>query len=141
MRIISVISTIVLVGIAQSVSFAQGMVAADPTLNANKVSWLERRIDLGEIPQGVAVMREYHLKNISKDTLLLQTVKSGCHCTTVKWKEAPIAPGESATIQATFDAEKEGPFYKIITVTTNFDPNTPVAFTLTGTVLPKPAKN
>jgi hypothetical protein len=141
MRIFSVIFTMLLLGIAQSVSFAQAMVAQDPTLNAGKISWLERRIDLGEIPQGVPIVREYHLKNISKDTLLLQTVKSGCHCTTVKWKEAPIAPGESATIQATFDAEKEGPFYKIITVTTNFDPNTPVAFTLIGTVLPKPVKN
>jgi hypothetical protein len=52
-----------------------------------------------------------------------------------------VAPGDSTTIKATFDASKEGPFYKIITVTTSFDPENPVALTLVGTVLPKPAKN
>ena len=141
MRYLSPLLVCFLLCTGYNTGFAQGMNATDPTKNAGNVEWRARRIDLGEVAFEVPVVREYVVKNISKEPLTLLTVKSGCHCTTVNWNQNPVAPGDSTTIKATFDASKEGPFYKIITVTTSFDPENPVALTLVGTVLPKPAKN
>ncbi|MBU6341827.1 MAG: DUF1573 domain-containing protein [Bacteroidetes bacterium] len=116
----------------------QSMSNTDPSKNAGKVSWEPRRLDLGEIPFGIPVTRDYVVKNTSKEPLVLTSVKSGCHCTTVTWSQESVMPGDSTRIHATYDASKEGPFYKIITVVTNFDPEQAVALTLTGSVLPKP---
>jgi hypothetical protein len=116
---------------------AQKMSAADNTLNAGKVDWGQRRVELGEIPQGIPAIREFKIKNISKEPLVFADVRSGCHCTTVEWTTTPIPPGETGVVKATFDAVNEGDFYKIITVSTNFDPKQPMALTMVGTVKPK----
>jgi hypothetical protein len=113
------------------------MSTADNTLNAGKVEWGPRRIDFGEVPQGIPAVREIHIKNVSNEVLTLADVRSGCHCTSVEWTRTPIPPGESGVVTATFDAEAEGDFYKIITVATNFDPKQPLAYTLIGTVKAK----
>ena len=77
------------------------------------------------------------VKNISPDTFFILDVKSSCHCTVADWTKEPIPPGGTGQVQITYDALKEGPFYKIITVTTNFDPDQSIALTMTGTVLSK----
>lgn len=118
---------------------AQAMNNTDISLNAGKVVWQQRKIDMGEIKFGVPAICNFDVQNISTDTLIIQNVRVGCHCTSVDWTKTPIAPGESGVIKATYDAQKEGPYYKIITVATNFDPKQPVALTLVGTVLPQPA--
>lgn len=109
------------------------------SLNAGKVVWQQRKTDMGKIKFGVPAACIFDVQNISSDTLILQNIRVGCHCTSVEWTKTPIAPGQSGVIKATYDAQKEGPFYKIITVATNFDPQQPVALTLVGTVLPQAA--
>jgi hypothetical protein len=116
---------------------AQGMRDTDDTGNAGKTAWNFRQFDFESIEQGKPVSADFVLTNTSAETLILLSVKSGCACTTVKWSDAPVLPGKSTTIRVTHDAEKSGPFYKILTVKTNFDPNREVALTLVGTVGPK----
>lgn len=109
---------------------------ADGTLNAGKVEW-QRNINVGEIPYDVPVIREFEVKNVSNEPLLLVNVKAGCHCTIIEYPHDPIPPGETTHIKAIYDAKKEGDFYKVISVTTNFDPNQAVVLALTGKVLPQ----
>lgn len=117
-----------------SVAYSQTIKAVDNSQNAGKVEWLNRQADTGKIPFGVPVTREYKLKNISHETLMILQVRSACHCTTVEWSGEPIQPGETGVIKATYDAQREGEFYKIITVSTNFDPAQSVPLALTGKV-------
>lgn len=85
----------------------------------------------------VPLVRDFALKNISEENLLLLEVKSSCHCTVVEYPHEAIATGETASIKVTYDALKEGDFYRIITVLTNFDTNQSVPIALTGKVMPK----
>lgn len=117
-----------------SASFAQTLKAVDDTQNVGKVEWVNRSENLGKVPFGTPVTREFIVKNISRENLLLLQVRSTCHCLTVEWSREPVRPGETATIKATYDAQREGDFYKIISVNTNFDPNQGVPFALTGKV-------
>lgn len=118
---------------------AQKMKIGDPTKNDGKVEWIPMQIEAGDVPYGVPVERFYEVKNVSTENLILLNVKSGCHCTVVDWTKEPIPPGESGTIRITYDALKEGEFYKIIAITTNFDPEMSIALAMVGKVLPKPA--
>lgn len=116
---------------------AQKMKIGDPTKNNGKVEFEPMQIDAGEVPYGVPVERAYTVKNISDEDLIILNVKSGCHCTVVDWPKEPLQPGQSGSIKITFDALKEGQFYKIVSVNTNFDPEVGVGLSMTGTVLPK----
>jgi hypothetical protein len=123
--------------VAVSGMVAQTMQIGDPTLNAGKVQWTPMQIEVGNVPFAVPVERTIEAKNISNEDLVILAVVSGCHCTVVEWPKEPIPPGKSGVIKVVFDALKEGEFYKVVSITTNFDPETNLALGMTGTVLPK----
>ena len=114
----------------------QGMKIGDTSKNNGKVEWLPRQHTTGEVPYGIPVEKTFEVRNISTEDLVLLNVKSGCHCTIADWTKEPIPPGASGSIKVTYDALKAGSFYKIVSVATNFDPETNVVLSLTGTVLP-----
>jgi hypothetical protein len=121
---------------------SQTLKAVDNSQNAGKVEWLDRQISTGNVPFGQAVSREFRVKNVSNENLILLQVKSSCHCTITEWQREPIAPGKIGTIKVTYDGQKEGDFYRIVTVFTNFDSMQGVPLALVGKVDPMPeAKN
>lgn len=99
------------------------------------------QIETGEVPFGVPVERTIEAKNISDEDLILLEVTSGCHCAVTDWTKEPIPPGQSGFIRVVFDAQKEGDFYKVIAIRTNFDPDTQLALGMVGRVLPQQRKN
>jgi hypothetical protein len=115
---------------------AQTIKAVDNSLNAGKVEWVARQINAGKVPFGVPVTREFEVKNISTESLLILQVKSSCHCTMVEWSKESVEPGKSSIIKVTYDALKEGDFYRIVTVHTNFDTNQSVPLAINGKVEP-----
>ncbi len=142
MRTYVLLSTIsLLVTSAQSLAGQEAAIAiGDPTKNAGKVQWTPMQIETGDVPFGIPVEGTIEAKNISSDTLHLLEVWSSCHCTVAEWTKEPIPPGGSGFIRVVFDAQKEGVFYKVIGIRTNFDPETQLALGMTGRVLPQKAK-
>jgi hypothetical protein len=121
---------------ALSSTFAQKVTIVDGTKNAGKVEWI-RNIDIAEIPFGVPRTVEFLVKNISNEPLLFTNVGTTCGCTVAEYSKEPIAPGATTIIKAIYNAKTEGPFYKIVTVNTNFDKDNSVTLSLQGTVLKK----
>lgn len=117
---------------------AQTINTTDNSLNAGKVEWINRQVNTGDVPFGVPATREFQLKNISTENLMILKVKSGCQCTVAEFSKEPIAPGQTATIKVTYDGQREGAFYRIVMVVTNFDTVQSVPLVLTGKVLPNP---
>lgn len=117
---------------------AQTLKAVDNSLNAGKVEWVDRQINTGNVPFGIPVFREFRVKNVSNENLLILQVKSTCHCTTVEWDKSPIAPGATGTIKVIYDGEKEGDFYRIVSVITNFDSMQSIPLAMVGKVDKKP---
>lgn len=117
---------------------AQTLKAVDNSLNAGKVEWLDRQITTGNVPFGEPVTREFRVKNISNENLMILQVKSTCHCTTTEWDQNPIEPGKTGIIKVTYDGQKEGDFYRIVSVATNFDSMQTVPLAMVGKVDKKP---
>lgn len=118
-------------------SNAQSVKSEDNSLNAGKVEWLSQQINTGKVPFGVPVSREFEVKNISTESLMILQVKSSCYCTTTEWPKEPIAPGKIGKIKVIYDGKREGDFYRIVTVTTNFDTNQSVPLSMIGKVEPQ----
>lgn len=117
---------------------AQTLKAVDNSQNAGKVEWLDRQITTGNVPFGAPVTGEFKFKNISTENLLILQVKSSCHCTVTDWDRSPVAPGQTGVIKVSYDSQKEGDFYRIVSVLTNFDSMQSVPLALTGKVDKKP---
>ena len=131
------ILALMIAGLCAAPAVAQQMEIGDPTKNDGKVKWIPMQIETGDVPYAVPVERSIEARNISTEDLVILNVLSGCHCTVAEWPKEPIPPGKSGFIKVVFDALKEGEFYKVISISTNFDPETQLALGMTGRVLPK----
>lgn len=120
------------------VASAQTLKAVDNSQNAGKVEWLDRQISTGSVSFGQPVSREFRVKNISNENLMILQVKSTCHCTVAEWDRKAIEPGQTGLIRVTYDSQKEGDFYRIVSVSTNFDSMQSVPLALVGKVDKKP---
>ncbi|MBK8195993.1 MAG: DUF1573 domain-containing protein [Lewinellaceae bacterium] len=72
--------------------------------------------DFGEIPAGRPVRFAFTFKNVSPDTIVLQTVRTTCGCTAAQYTEEPIAPGDNGEVSIEYDAYQKGSFRKKIRV-------------------------
>ncbi|MBQ8069320.1 MAG: DUF1573 domain-containing protein [Bacteroidales bacterium] len=62
-------------------------------------------VDLGEIPQDTVCTAQYILKNVGKEVLYLQSLKTGCFCTSSEYDRNFALPGENIVITLKFDSE------------------------------------
>ncbi len=121
---------------------AQLGLAQTPTLEkvpvvTPRIKWLPSQMDVGKVPFGVPVARDFIVENNSDSVLLLTKVLPGCHCTTATMTLDPIAPGARGVVHVTFDALKEGEFYRVVIVYTNQDTEQPMGLVLKGKVSQK----
>lgn len=111
-------------------SISKEIIAAD---NAVKISWAKDSHDFGEVPKGKPVSVEFAFTNTGDEPLLIADVATSCGCTASDYPKAPIAPGKSSQVKATFNAAAAGAFTKTITV--NFqDPTVKKVLTIKGIV-------
>ncbi len=91
--------------------------------------------DFGEVKQNAKTETVFKFKNVSKDTLRLTNVKPGCSCTTPKWSQNVLKPGEVGEITAGYNSSRAGAFNKNITVQHSGAPE-PIMLFIKGNVIP-----
>lgn len=96
-------------------------------------SWDTTIVDLGQIPQGTPVEAIFKFTNDSKIPLVITHVSRSCGCTATDYPDAPIMPGKTSTIKATYDAKALGAFDKTVTVYSNA--SQPVILRIKGKVV------
>lgn len=112
-----------------NVAFAQTSFKANENLLASLttktpliidgVEWKTIDQNLGKIAQNKPFKVKYELTNRNASALILKDVKASCGCTGTDYSKAPILPGESTVITATYNAKAKGVFNKTVRVTTN----------------------
>ena len=69
--------------------------------------------------------------------LVLSNVRASCGCTTPKWTREPVAPGETGSIDVTYNPKnRPGSFNKSVTVSSNAE-NATVVLRISGKVEPR----
>lgn len=85
--------------------------------------------------EGGPVSNDFKFVNTGKGPLRIKNVLTSCGCTTPKWSQDPINPGESGFIKAIFDPKnRPGHFSRTLTVITNGTPES-VILTVEGDVV------
>ncbi|MFV0267690.1 MAG: DUF1573 domain-containing protein [Draconibacterium sp.] len=76
----------------------------------------------------------FKFKNSGDVPLVLSNVRASCGCTTPKYTREPVAPGESGTIDVSYNPKnRPGSFNKTVTVSSNAE-NAAVVLKISGTV-------
>lgn len=71
---------------------------------------------LGKVKQGAPATATFIVTNIGKEDLLIEQANPTCGCTISDYTKAPIAPGKTGIIHATYNAANLGQFAKTLTV-------------------------
>src|SRR6476659_6840184 len=72
--------------------------------------------DFGKVKQGVPPTATFVVTNIGTEPLIIETASPTCGCTISDYTKAPIAPGKTGTIKATYNAANLGAIHKTLTV-------------------------
>jgi hypothetical protein len=80
--------------------------------------------DFGQMIRGEKVHYSFKFKNTGKSDLIITRVSTSCGCTVGHYPHKPVKPGESSSIDVTFDStHKRGFQNKSITILANTNPN------------------
>lgn len=126
------ILTISFIGCKKNNNISSDIVNNPASLENNKVSASNAIIkfettehDFGDIMEGEKVSYSFKFNNVGKDDLVITSVSTTCGCTVTDFPKDPIKPGESGTIEVTFNSSgRSGKQVKVITVATNANPST-----------------
>lgn len=98
------------------------------TVPAAVFNWKITSHDFGRIQQGKPVTAEFTFTNKGEVPLIVNRATGSCGCTGVDYPKAPVMPGQSGTIKATYNAAAIGAFNKSVTVESNAESGTVVLY-------------
>ncbi|WP_460972196.1 DUF1573 domain-containing protein [Spirosoma migulaei] len=98
------------------------------TIPAALFNWRSATHDFGRIPQSKPVTAEFSFTNKGELPLVINQAKGSCGCTGVEYPKAPVMPGQSGVIKATFNAAALGAFNKSVTVESNAEGGTQMLY-------------
>ena len=109
--------------------------AAQPQL-----TWLERKHDFGVIlEENGKVHCSMRLVNTGDEPLLIIKAQAGCGCTGINYTQAPIQPGDTATVDISYNPSgRPGEFSKDVVIHTNTVPKR-TTLVISGNVIPSSA--
>ena len=89
-----------------------------PLMASGAVTWLETQRDFGALDEDMGpVQCSFRFVNTSDEPVSIVAARASCGCTTPQFSRDAIAPGDTATIIATYDpAGRPGRFSKYISV-------------------------
>jgi hypothetical protein len=97
--------------------------------------WFEEILhNYGEIPVGSDGQWSFVFKNLGKEPIVINRVRSTCGCTVPSWPREPVAPGDSASITVEYNTAQTGTFLKSVFVYSTAA-NSPVKLQIKGRVV------
>lgn len=98
---------------------------ATSCLAQSEVRWLEREHDFGVINEDDGkVSCKMRMVNVGDQSVYITRVQSTCGCTATNYTRTPIAPGDTAMVNITYNpANRPGIFKKDVFVFTTGNPN------------------
>lgn len=113
---------------------AQDTEKKDVPANGAKIRFENMEHQYGTIAKGSNGDCQFTFWNDGNEPLILQNVKASCGCTTPKYTQKPVMPGEKGVIDVHYNTNNVGGFSKTVTVTSNAVDNPRVVLRIKGNV-------
>lgn len=119
MKKVLVLVCMICLGLVMSLQAQTKTSTSTYTGTGAEIEFEKKVVDFGNLKVGDVKVVTITYKNIGKKPLILDDVISSCDCTEVEWSKAPVMPGKTGTIKATYTAKNTGLISKRITVLSN----------------------
>lgn len=87
------------------------------SINSSMIVWLTAsKYNFGEIPQYKEQSHRFYFKNITRESLSIDNVRTTCGCTASEWEKKAILPDSIGSINIIYDAKQTGAFKKKVKV-------------------------
>ncbi|MCP4313466.1 MAG: DUF1573 domain-containing protein [Bacteroidetes bacterium] len=98
--------------------------------------WFEETVhNYGEIPEDGDGSWTFVFKNLGKEAIVINRVRSTCGCTVPVWPREPIEPEATGEITVKYNTAQTGTFFKSLYVYSSAG-NSPVKLQIKGKVIP-----
>ena len=104
---------------ANSEPESSSQISEETFTKVKEIDWDGISHNFGEIEVYEKVNHAFKFKNISKAPIIITDVKVTCGCTSPKWTQEPVMPGEMGEVSIDFNSWKDGVFSKTISVYTS----------------------
>lgn len=94
----------------------------------------ETTYDYGDIPKDSDGTYNFEFRNIGKEAIVVNKVRSSCGCTIPSWPKEPIETNDSGKIAVKYNTAVAGSFMKTVTVYSSAA-NSPVKLLIKGNVI------
>lgn len=134
MRITFISRTVILLTLLCGAACSSG--SEDQAKKKGQDIWFEEYLhDYGEIVQDSDGSWSFAFKNLGREAIVINRVRSTCGCTIPEWPREPIEPGNSGKITIIYNTALTGTFLKSIYVYSTAA-NSPVKLQIKGKVAP-----
>lgn len=100
-----------------TLAFALSLHAVQAQTKVSEVArFTSETVNLGTVRQGVPATATFTVTNMGTKPLIIEKAVPACGCTLADYTKAPIAPGQTGTIKATYNAAAAGPINKSVNV-------------------------
>ena len=105
-----------------------------------EATWLERHYDFGVFKEKDGkVTCQIRLVNTGTEPLIIVKAQAGCGCTAIDYSDAPVEPGDTATVSITYNPSgRPGQFTKQAIIFTNTESKRTI-LEISGNVIPTDA--
>ena len=115
--------------------FASSIILAQNT-KAPQISVTPEKFDFGKIVEGTVVSKEIEIENTGTDTLKIERVRASCGCTAAQPAKTVLAPGESTTVNVSFNSTRRfGQQRKHVYIFSNDPQNSEFRFSFSAIVV------
>lgn len=98
--------------------------------------WFQETVhDYGNIAEDSDGTWSFTFKNLGKEPIVINRVRSTCGCTVPSWPREPVEPGVSGKITVRYNTAQTGTFLKSVQVYSTAL-NSPVKLQIKGKVVP-----
>ncbi|MCB9196936.1 MAG: DUF1573 domain-containing protein [Flavobacteriales bacterium] len=97
----------------------------------------ERTIYFDTLKQGDPCTRDFYIKNVGSEPLIVFQANTSCGCDMGTWPRDPILPGDSGKLNYKYDSNRIGMLNKSMTIKTNDTIEPYIVVKFKGFVLPK----
>lgn len=99
-----------------------------------QIRFEEKEYQYGTIQKGGNGDCQFVFWNDGDEPLILNSVRASCGCTTPKYTQKPVMPGQKGVIDVHYNTNNVGGFSKTVTVTSNAVNEQRVVLRIKGTV-------
>lgn len=119
-----------------ALSYAQETAPLTPELSPPQITLPESSHDFGDLEEGDVATHNFVVKNSGGSQLVLERVGTSCGCTAALPEKKEIAPGDTTTIEVSFNSKNRAgqSVHKTVTVYSNDPDHSQTRLTITGSV-------